>query len=262
MLEMKNNLRKSIVIAHYTFLDIVRSKILLNIAFLGIGLVVLTYVAFQFTYGVPTKIALDFGLGTLGLSSVGIALFFGSNLLSKEIEQRTIHMIISRPVSRLSFLVGKLGGLGVILLLNILILSFQTLSVYFLAGGSLTEVLVWAMVFIFIEALIVMLLVVFLALITSQTLSVLLTLALYFVGHALDNVKQLTFVVTHEFLGYIIDIYKFILPAFYLFNLKNYVIYQQHIELEILLKSLCYGATYILGLTLLCVFILNKKNLD
>ena len=67
----------------------------------------MTYVATEFTYGVPEKIALDFGMGMMSLSSVAIAIFFGSVILAKDIETRTIYMVISRPLSRYSFYAWK-----------------------------------------------------------------------------------------------------------------------------------------------------------
>ena len=103
-----DNLRKLYVIAYYTFREILKSNILVNVAILGLGLMLVTYVAFSFTYGEASRVALDFGLGMLSLSSVGIAIFIGVGLLSKEIENRTVYMIISRPVPRYIFILGKI----------------------------------------------------------------------------------------------------------------------------------------------------------
>ena len=97
-------LEKIYHIAKYTFVEIYKGKILYNVLLIGIGLILLTYVASEFTYGVPSRVALDFGLGTLYLSSVGIALFLGATLISKELENRTVYMILSRPLKRSSFL--------------------------------------------------------------------------------------------------------------------------------------------------------------
>ena len=91
---------KSLIVAYYTFKEILKSKILLNVFFVGLGLMLVTYVATEFTFGVPERVAVDFGLGMLSLSSLAISLFLGVGLLSKEIESRTVYMIISRPVPR------------------------------------------------------------------------------------------------------------------------------------------------------------------
>ena len=70
-------LDKIFTIAKYTCREILKSKVLLNITLLGIGLVCVTLIASQFTYGIPEKVALDFGLGTLSISSVAIAINSG-----------------------------------------------------------------------------------------------------------------------------------------------------------------------------------------
>ena len=113
------NIDKIKIIAFYTFKEIFKSKILLNVFFAGLGLMVLTYVATEFTYGVPQRVSLDIGLGMLSISSLAISLFLGVGLLSKEIDSRTVYMVIARPVHRSSFIVGKLIGLMGIQALNV-----------------------------------------------------------------------------------------------------------------------------------------------
>ena len=132
----KNEIQKITTISYYTAKEIIKSKILLNTLIIGVGLFIATYVAYNFTYGAPDRVALDFGLGTLSLSTVGIALFIGAGILSNEIDSRTVYLVISRPVSRSSFLLGKLIGLFIVLALNVLILSTITLSLYFFIGGD------------------------------------------------------------------------------------------------------------------------------
>src|SRR4051812_38418902 len=124
---MKNVIKISTV-AKYTFKEILKSKILYSTLIIGLCMIVVTVVAAEFTYGVPERVALDFGLGMLSLSSLGIALFMGASLLSKEIESRTVYMVISRPIPRWCFIMGKVMGLMAVLTVNILILSLMTLT--------------------------------------------------------------------------------------------------------------------------------------
>src|SRR5665648_280372 len=146
-------LNKIYSIAFYTFRELFKSKILLHVFFVGLGMMGITYVATEFTYGVPERVALDFGLGMLSISTIGISLFLGVGLLSKEIESRTVYMIISRPVPRFAFILGKVLGLVGIQILNVVILSAMTLISSWLLGGAITSLLIWAISFIFIESL-------------------------------------------------------------------------------------------------------------
>ena len=57
------------------------------------------------------KVAADLSLATISFSGLLMTLFIGTNLLAKDIDKRTIYMVISRPVSRAQYLIGKFLGL-------------------------------------------------------------------------------------------------------------------------------------------------------
>jgi len=257
-----NNVLKIYTIAYYTAKEIIKSKILLNVLLLGVALSVITYVAFSFTYGEASRVALDFGLGILSLSSVGIAIFIGVGLLSKEIENRTVYMIVSRPVPRFSFILGKLLGLIFVLIVNILLLSILTMLCYFLAGGEYSSLISWSILFTMIEAIIVLLVVSVLSLVTSPTMSVLFSLMIYVSGHAISEAKLTSFAENAPGFMEALNFYHFVLPGFYKFNIKDFIIYKQSIEWNYILSTFSYGIVYGLFLTVLAIIIFEKKNLD
>ncbi|MCO4755487.1 MAG: hypothetical protein KC478_13480 [Bacteriovoracaceae bacterium] len=255
-------LKKVQTVASYTFQEVLKSKVLYNIMFLGLGLLIVTYVAQQFTYGAPSRIALDFGVGALSLSSVGIAIFMGVGLLSKEIENRTVYMIVSRPVKRSSFVLGRILGLNLILVLNILILSLLTLTVYFLTGGAVQPLIFWTILFIVIEASMVLLVVSLLSLLTSATLSVILSLVIFFAGHAIKEAQMTTFTQNRPVLEWILDFYHVALPAFGKINTRDLLLYNQTVDGQFLMSALGYSFTYSAFLVALILIIFEKKNLD
>ena len=251
-----------LIITKYTFREVLKSKVLVSTLLIGLGLLGAVFVAYSFTYGEPSRVALDFGLGTLSLSSIAIAIFMGVGIVANEIESRTVYLIISRPIPRFAFLIGKLNGLALLLVLNILILSLMTLSLYFVIGGNYQPLISWSIVFITLESIMMLVLVTFLSLVSSKVFAVIFSIALYVVGHAIDGVKSLTMVKESPFLKGIISIYHYILPAFYKLNLKEYVLYNQNMELSYLLSTFAYGVIYTSALVLLSIFIFERKNLD
>lgn len=256
------SLKKSLTVARYTASEIINSKILLNTLFIGIGLFVLTFVAYSFSYGDPSRIALDFGLGMLSLSSVGISIFMGVSILFDEIENRTIYQIISRPVQRSSFLVGKLLGLSSVLILNILILSIISLVLFLGLGGEMNQLIYWTILFTIFEAILVLIIVTFFSLLTSKVLSVILTICVYIAGHAISGVKLLSFVENRSYLQKFIDAYEFFLPGFYKLNIKDFLLYKKTLPLEYLLSSTSYVILYSGALICLSVYIFNRKDLN
>ncbi len=250
------------VIAYYTFRELLKSRILNNAFFLGCFLIALTYVASEFTYGVPGRIAIDFGLGTLTLSSIGIALFLGVSLLSKEIETKTLFMLLSKPIDRWQILIGKYLGLLSILFLNIAILSLMSLITYSVLGGKLSALIFWNLIYIYLESALVLLIVVLFSLTTNNVVAVISTLVLYVVGHAIDPNIILYFVEGNKFFEIIIKFYHFILPGFYKLNIKDFVLYKQNLKLDYLVGTFSYGVFYSLFLLFLTVKIFKNKDIN
>lgn len=258
----KQILNKITTIAFYTAKEILKSRVLLNTLLLGLGLFIVTFIAYSFTYGEPSRIALDFGLGTLSISSVAIALFMGVGLLSDEIKSRTVYIIISRPVPRYAFILGRVIGLSSVLVLNIIILSIITLALYFFIGGSYEYLISWTILFITIEAILMLVIVSLFSLVATKVLAVILSIVIYIVGHAIDGAKLLTFVVNRPILEKILGAYHYLLPGFYKLNLKDHLLYKQTLSSEYLFGNLLYGILYGVALILLSIFIFDRKNLD
>lgn len=258
----RNNFQKILTVAKYTFKEVARSRILLNSFFIGLGLVIITFVAYSLTYGEPSRIALDFGLGLLSISSVGIAIFIGSGLLKSEIENRTVYMIISRPVFRGSFIIGKLLGLIGIMFINTLILSSIFMLLYFIIGGAFSVLIPWAILFIMFEAILVLLVVSLLSLISSQTISIVITIFVYIVGHAIEAVKSVSMVKLNVTLEKVIEFYQYILPAFHKLNIKDFVLYHDSLPAGYLWSNCAYFICYSLSLIILSSLIFERKNLD
>jgi len=250
------------IVAKYTFREILKSKILVNVFFIGLALMGLVYVATEFTFGVPEKVALDFGLGMLSLSSLGIALFLGATLLPKEIDSRTVYMVISRPVPRYAFILGKILGLFGILCLNVFLLSVMVLVTTYLLGGKIDSLIIWAIAFNLVECLLLLLVTVFFSLFINNTLSSLIALVFLILGHAVQETQSTSFVKFRPALNYMLKAYHLVLPGFYKLNLKDFIVYNQELESSYLWGNLAYGLSYSLFVLFLIIHIFNKKNLD
>lgn len=259
---MRNDLKKILIIARYTFIEIYKSKIMMSILFLGLALIVVSFVASEFSYGVPERIALDFGFGSLTLSSIGMAIFIGASLIAKEVENRTVYMTLSRPVRRYSFLFGKILGLAGILLVNILLLGFLSIGFYLYLGGEFHPLLLWMIAFAFLEAFLAMLIVILFSLVTNITMSVVYTLTTYVLGHAINDVVLLPYVKANPWLEETINFYSWIFPNFSKINIKDYAIYKQTLSLSYLASAGAYALAYATMLLMLASLIFHKKNLD
>lgn len=255
-------LSKILTVARFTLHELLKSKILLITLFIGVLIAIATFVATEFTYGTPAKVALDFGFGMLSLSSLGIALFMGATLLPNELDSRTVYMVISRPVPRWCFILGKILGLMGVLVINVFILSVFTMTCLLLLGGELNQAIIFTAAFNILESLLLLLVVVFLSLFLNTILSSSTAFLVLFLGHAIQETQSITFVQNRAGFEYLLKFYHFFLPAFYKLNFKDYLVYERSIPQFEMFASFCYGLIYCLGLICLIIFIFNQKNLD
>lgn len=250
------------IIAYYTFKEILKSRIILNVSALGLALMVASYVASEFTYGVPQRVALDFGVGLFSLTAAALAIFMGAPLMAREIESRTIYMALSRSVGRFEFLVGKLLGMCAVLALNLLILGVMTYTVFFLLGGKFSSLMLWVIFFSFLEAFLILNIVVFFSLLTNMVLSIFYTVILFIAGHAIAGTLELTFVQNNPLLHTVIQIYSFIFPNLSLLNIKDHLIHQASLPSIYLFQASSYGIGYSLFLIFLSAWIFSRRELN
>ena len=117
-------------IAATTFHESIRKRWLT--ALLGFALVMLAVSTF-FTWmqpGEEQKFMRDFGVGFTMIMTLIVSIFLGVALIPPEVERRTIFTILSKPVNRLEFLLGKFEGLALVLLLNLVLMSVMFLLAY------------------------------------------------------------------------------------------------------------------------------------
>jgi ABC-2 type transport system permease protein len=255
-------MKKTFIVAKYTFIEVYRSKVMFSILFIAMGLVVISYVASEFAFGAPAKVALDFGFGLTSISNLIMAIFIGSTLLSKEIENRTLYMILSRPISRTSFMLGKVIGLSSVLVINTVLLSLVSVGIYYYLGGTLNSLMFWASWFSFIEAFIIMLFSILFSLITSNALAIIYTIIAWVVGHSLSATSKIMFAKSSTFFTYTLKAVSGLIPDLEKINLKDLLIYEQSVSSTYLLKTQSYAFFYIAALLLIISFLFKNKNLD
>jgi ABC-type transport system involved in multi-copper enzyme maturation permease subunit len=117
-------------IALNTFQEAVRRRWMAALlAFAVVLLIISTF--FQWMQaGEEQKFLRDFGLGFIIIITLLMAIFLGVSLVPPEIERRTIFTILSKPVDRAEFLIGKFLGLCLTLLVNLAVMSLAFLLSY------------------------------------------------------------------------------------------------------------------------------------
>lgn len=100
-------------IAINTFREAVRDKVLYGVLGFASAVLLFTLALAELSLHQQERVVHDVGLASISLFSVVIAIFLGSSLLYKEIERKTLYVILPKPIQRWEFLLGKYFGIVV-----------------------------------------------------------------------------------------------------------------------------------------------------
>lgn len=99
-------------IARNGFLESIRQPIYIVVLLSGIVAMVLNVNLAAFSLGQDDKLLVDLGLSTLFITGLLLAAFTATSVLSKEIENKTVLTVVSKPVARPTLIVGKYLGVA------------------------------------------------------------------------------------------------------------------------------------------------------
>jgi ABC-type transport system involved in multi-copper enzyme maturation permease subunit len=246
-------------IAFNTFRENLREKLLYNLLIFALLMIGSSVLLARLTVGEWDRLIIDLGLSSMNIFGVLIAIFVGISLVSKEIDKKTIFTIISKPVPRYEFLLGKYLGLVVTLLINTAVMAAGLLAVMAYLNAPVTPMLFMALGFIFLEFLVITAVALVFSTFTSTTLSAIFTLAIYVVGHLSTDLKL--FGAKMDDVGRaVLNAIYYILPNLERFNLKGNVIHHVGIPATDLVLSAAYGLTYAAFLLLLASIIFQRRD--
>jgi len=250
---------KVLSIALNTFRENLRDKLLYNLLIFALLMIGSSLLLMRLTLGEFHRLLLDIGLGSVNIFSVLIAIFVGIGLVSKEIDKKTIYTIVSKPVARFEFLLGKFLGLTITLFINVLIMTAALLVVLMAQSVPIEAVLFKAIGLILLECMVVTAVALLCSTFTSSTLSAIFTLAIYVIGHLTADLK--TFGQKMDGLGRsVLEGMYYLLPNLERFNLKGHVTHQLDVPLNDLALIVAYGMAYTAFLLLLASVIFQRRD--
>lgn len=177
----------AIIIALNTFRELVRGKALYGVLFISLLTVVVSAAFGSVSVGDQLLVVKDFGLFSISASSVIFAVITGASLLHKELERKTVFNILSKPVERWHFVVGKFLGMYVTQLVFIA-LSCLVITIFAsFYDGKFDLNLLATSYYVALEALIVCSATLFFsALVVTPALNGLFSLGFFLAGRSVD----------------------------------------------------------------------------
>jgi ABC-type transport system involved in multi-copper enzyme maturation permease subunit len=178
-------------IATNTVRQAVRSKLLYTLLFFALVLIGGGVLVSSLSYVEHTRIVQDIGLAAIRVFSIGIAIFVGVGLIHGEVDRRTIYTILSKPVSRSEFIVGKFVGLVLTIWLQLAIMTIAFVCVSLVVGAPIDAGHFAAIGLVAVELMLMIAVATLFSSFTTPMLASIFTIGIYFVGHLSRDLHEL-----------------------------------------------------------------------
>jgi len=260
-------------IALNVFKESVRDRVLYSLVAFAALLIGGSFLIGQLTAGSDMKIIKDLGLAAIATFGLLIAVFIGIGLVWKEVERRSIYGLLSKPVRRHEFIVGKYAGLALTLLVNV---AMMTAAFYLVLAFMDTQFpenvrAIWpapavdpgmlrAIALIVVELLLVTALALFFSTFSSPFLSAGLTVGLWVIGHFNADLRNFEAVVDSRTAASFARALYYVLPNFAAFDIKTQVVHALPVPASYLITTTAYGLVYVALLLTGAVVIFGRRD--
>ncbi len=247
-------------IALNTFREAIRDRILYLLFFFAAAALILSRLLALLTVGDRVKIIKDAGLSSISIFGTLMAIMIGTGLVYKEIDKKTIFTLLSKPIQRWQFLMGKFFGLVLTLFIMTALMSLIFLAIVFVHTFRIESRLLLAVLFIFIELVLITAVAILFSCFSTPILSSIFSLSFYVIGHFSWSLDGLIQRAKSETTRVLLQIIYALLPDLENFNFKTEVVYGLTIQPRFYFYSAVYGLVYTLFILTLAVLIFKKRD--
>ena len=183
--------QRMLAIAGNTVREAVRSRLLYTLLFFAVVLICAGVLLSSLSYVENDRILQDVGLAAMRLFGVAIALFVGVGLIHREVERRTVYTILSKPLSRGEFLLGKFVGLALTVWMQLAIMALAFAAVSLASGAPLGRGHAAACLLLGVELALVVAIATLFSAFTTPMLSSLFAGGLWVVGNLTRDLREI-----------------------------------------------------------------------
>jgi ABC-type transport system involved in multi-copper enzyme maturation permease subunit len=248
-------------IASNGFREVIRDRILYLIGFFALLLVLAWRILPEVAATTENKMLIDFGLAGIDALGVVVAIFVSTGLINKEIEKRTILILIPKPVNRAQFIIGK--HLGVSAVLAVLIVAMTTIYLILLSFSRINYPLGSILVstlYLFLQLSLIAAVGLLFGVFTSSLLAALLSFGIYLMGNLSPDLVELGNLSRNSNIQALTQGLYLVLPDLSRLNLKNDAVYGLLPSPLTLLGNGLYGLFYTVLVLAIAILIFSRRE--
>ncbi|SRR6266566_1677458 len=257
-------MRRAGVVALNTFREAVRDRVLYNLVFFALLMMVAAIAVGQISIGIEQIVIVSLGLSAISVIGLLISVFLGVALVSKEMDKRTLHALLAKPVRRWEFLLGKFGGLVLTLTVNTAAMALGLLLAMLYVKHSLERsdatVLV-AVYFILLKLALIVALALLFSCFTTPLLAILFTAGLYTVGLYVQELRNLPLELLSPAMTAFTKWLSYLLPNFENFNVMAMAAHGRAVPGALILQNTLYTVVYCTIVLAIASVVFSRRNL-
>ena len=250
-------------IASNTFREAVRDRVLYNLIAFALILSGAAILIGQISIDIEKLVVINLGLTAVSLFGVVIAIFIGIGLVSKEIEKRTLYTVLSRPVRRWEFILGKFLGLAGTLVVNAFFMAIGVFAALLYVAHKFQRSDGWvllALYFIILQFVIICALALLFSSFSSPLLSAVFAFSLFVIGTFSEDLRGFA-AMTKGITRWLATTLVYAVPNFSALNVVSSVAHEQPVSGQLVLYNTMYALFYA-GMALCgAVLIFQRRNL-
>ena len=250
-------------IAANTFREAVRDRVLYNLVAFAVLLSGAAIFVGQVSISIERLVVVNLGLTAVSLFGVVIAIFIGIGLVSKEMEKRTLYTVLSRPVRRWEFIVGKFFGLTGTLVVNTFCMAIGVFAALLYVSHRFQSSDGWILValfFIVLQFLILCSLALLFSSFSSPLLSAVFAFSLFVIGSFAEDLRGFA-AMSHGLTRWLATGAAYLVPNFSALNVIGQVAHEQPIATRLIAYNTAYALAYSAMAICGAVLIFERRNL-
>ncbi|MBC7371383.1 MAG: ABC transporter permease [Bdellovibrionaceae bacterium] len=252
-------MRKVFVIAKTTLQEMLRERLFTVVVFIAVILLGLSILLGALSFSEQQRILANLGFTAIEVASVGIALFSGAFLISKEIEKQTLLLVLARPITRDQFLMGKVSG---IISLNTMLVLVLGGILFGLLGGSVSAVnFVTILASLWFESMIALSLVIFFSVVVRPVLALLMSFGILMLGEWIPDLQFFAEKSKDAVFINSVKAINWVAPNLYRFNWKSYYFLEKGVDGQDIVWMSAHSFGWILIVFVFACIIFRRKDI-
>jgi ABC-type transport system involved in multi-copper enzyme maturation permease subunit len=250
-------------IAWHTFKEAARDRVLYNLIVFALLMIGAAILFGQISVGIEGIILVDLGLSSIAVFGQLMAILIGIGLVSKEIERRTIFNVLSKPVRRFEFILGKYLGLLLTLLINTGVMTVGFYLALFAQKrhlGAEDALPLGAIYFILLQFALVVAWALFFSCISTPVLSAVFTFSIYVAGHFLAELRFFGQETHSRIVGGLTSLLYYLLPNFADFDVITRTAHGEKISRLLFTANSLYALLYVTVLISATILVFEEKE--